>query len=47
MEELKDTSIHHTAMKLLSEIRNMKYYEENILNNVQVCIPLSHLSLDI
>lgn len=36
MDELKDTSIHHTALKLLNDIRNMKNYEESIYKTVQV-----------
>lgn len=39
MEELKDASIHHTALKLSEEIKNMKIH--NILyNSVQVSIYL-------
>lgn len=36
MDELKDVSIHHTALKILSEITAMKNYDENIYKTVQV-----------
>lgn len=36
MEELKDVSIHHTALKILSEITSMKNYDEAIYKRVQV-----------
>lgn len=36
MEELKDASIHHTALKILSEITSMKNYDEIIYQTVQV-----------
>lgn len=36
MEELKDVSIHHTALKILSEITSMKNYDEIIYKTVQV-----------
>lgn len=40
MEELKDISIHHTALKLLAEIRRMRN-EEMIYKTVQVfCVGL-------
>lgn len=35
MEELKDTSIHHTAIKFSEEIKNMKIYS-NLYKTVQV-----------
>lgn len=35
MEELKDTSIHHTALKLSEDIKNMKIYN-NLFKTVQV-----------
>lgn len=38
MEELKDVSIHHMALKILSDIMNMKKYDENIFQTVQVFI---------
>lgn len=38
MEELKDVSIHHTALKILSEITSMKNYDETIYKTVQVFI---------
>jgi hypothetical protein len=37
MEELKDTSIHHTALKLVDEIKNMKTYG-NLFKTVQVSV---------
>lgn len=36
MEELKDVSIHHTALKILSEVTAMKSYDETIYKTVQV-----------
>lgn len=36
MEELKDVSIHHTALKILSEITSSKNYDETIYKTVQV-----------
>lgn len=36
MDELKDVSIHHTALKILSEIKAMKNYDEIIYITVQV-----------
>lgn len=36
MEELKDVSIHHTALKILADIKNTKKYDENIFKAVQV-----------
>lgn len=36
MEELKDVSIHHTALKVLSEITSMKNYDDVIYKTVQV-----------
>lgn len=36
MEQLRDASIHHTALKLLTEIKNMKNYDEKIYKTVQV-----------
>lgn len=36
MEELKDVSIHHMALKILSDITNLKKYDENIFRTVQV-----------
>lgn len=36
MEELKDVSIHHTALKILTEITSMKSYDETIYKTVQV-----------
>lgn len=38
MEELKDVSIHHTALKILAEITAMKGYDENIYKTVQVLV---------
>ncbi|XP_037926548.1 TBC1 domain family member 19 isoform X2 [Hermetia illucens] len=40
MEELKDTSIHHTALKLTNDIKTMKIYE-SLYRTVQklVCTP--------
>lgn len=35
MEELRDASIHHTAIKLFSDIKCMKLYE-NLYKMVQV-----------
>lgn len=35
MEELRDTSIHHTAIKLFGDIKSMKLYE-NLFKMVQV-----------
>jgi hypothetical protein len=35
MEELKETSIHHTALKLTEDIKNMKIYG-NLFKTVQV-----------
>lgn len=36
MDELKDVSIHHMALKILSDITNLKHYDENIFRTVQV-----------
>lgn len=36
MQELKDVSIHHTALKILSEITSSKNYDETIYKTVQV-----------
>lgn len=36
MDELKDVSIHHTALRILSEITAMKDYDANIYKTVQV-----------
>lgn len=36
MDELKDASIHHTSLKILSEITSMKNYDETIYKTVQV-----------
>lgn len=36
MDALKDTSIHHMALKILSEITSMKDYDESIYKTVQV-----------
>lgn len=36
MEELKDVSIHHTALKILTDIKRTKKYDENIFKAVQV-----------
>lgn len=38
MDELKDVSIHHMALKILSDITNLKKYDENIFQTVQVFI---------
>lgn len=38
MDELKDISIHHTALKLLNDVRTMKNFDENIHKTVQVCL---------
>lgn len=35
MEELKDASIHHTAIKISNEIKNMKLYGQ-LYKTVQV-----------
>lgn len=35
MEELKEASIHHTALKIANEIKNMKIYP-NLYKTVQV-----------
>lgn len=35
MEELKDASIHHTAIKISNEIKNMKLYSQ-LYKTVQV-----------
>lgn len=35
MEELRDASIHHTAIKLFSDIKSMKLYD-NLFKTVQV-----------
>lgn len=40
MEDLKETSIHHTALKMLADIRGMRNHEENIYKTVQVCMEL-------
>lgn len=37
MEELRDVSIHHMALKILSDITHTKKYDENIFKTVQVC----------
>lgn len=36
MDELKEVSIHHTALKILSDITNLKNYEKTIFKTVQV-----------
>lgn len=36
MDELKDASIHHTALRILSEITAMKDYDSTIHKTVQV-----------
>lgn len=36
MDELKDVSIHHTALRILSEIKAMKNYDATIYKTVQV-----------
>ena len=36
MQELKNTSIHHTALKLTSDIQAMKIYA-SLYKTVQVC----------
>lgn len=36
MDELKDVSIHHTALRILSEITAMKDYDTTIHKTVQV-----------
>lgn len=38
MDELKDMSIHHTAQKISTDIKNMKVYD-NLYKTVQVTIP--------
>lgn len=38
MDELKDMSIHHTAQKISTDIKNMKVYD-NLYKTVQVNIP--------
>lgn len=35
MDELKDTSIHHTAIKLTEDVKNLKIYS-NLYKAVQV-----------
>lgn len=37
MEELKDTSIHHTAIKFSEDVKNMKIYG-NLFKTVQVSV---------
>lgn len=37
MDELKDMSIHHTAQKISTDIKNMKVYD-NLYKTVQVNI---------
>lgn len=36
MDELKDVSIHHMALKILADITTMNKYDENIFQTVQV-----------
>lgn len=43
MEELKEVSIHHTALRILSEITSMKGYDENIYQTVQVFKLSAHI----
>lgn len=46
MEELKDASIHHTAIKVSSEIKNMKLYSQ-LYKTVQVNNAWDEMSLGI
>lgn len=39
MEELRDTSIHHTALKFSEDIKQMKVYS-NLYKTVQVTQPV-------
>lgn len=36
MDELKDVSIHHTALRILSEITALKDYDATVYKTVQV-----------
>lgn len=37
MDELRETSIHHTALKFSEDIKQMKVYN-NLFKTVQVCM---------
>lgn len=37
MEELRETSIHHTALKFSEDVKQMKVYS-NLFKTVQVCV---------
>lgn len=43
MDELKDVSIHHTALKILSEITSQSNYNEAIYKTVQVILKDSRI----
>lgn len=38
MDELKDVSIHHTALKILSDVTSMRNYDDEIYRTVQVFV---------